>query len=87
MADEPKIFRDRFLADRMRLRADMDGLPRAHELRTLADALDGMDEALDIQGIQTNVVHVRNAMAVWDSAYKAWSDYTGEQPQRNWRGH
>jgi hypothetical protein len=66
---------------RMRLRADMDGLPRCHELRTLADAIDAMDADLQYQSTKTSVVDVQMAMRVWDAARRAWTSYTGEQAQ------
>lgn len=66
----------------MRLRADMDGLPRSHELRTLADAIDAMDVMLEDQSTKTSIFDVQTALRVWDSARRAWSAYTGEVPQR-----
>lgn len=66
---------DRDLPQRMRLRADSDGLPGDHALRTRADALDAAVAGF-FAPIQT--VPVARMVGAWARARRVWCDYTGE---------
>lgn len=56
------------LPDRMRARADADGLPADHPLRVRADELDAADAE-----------NARQLVGRWARARRAWSDHTGEE--------
>lgn len=63
------------LADKMRARADRDGLPADHEMRKLADAFD----RASVGHLSTpQTVAVRGFFGAWAKARGAWSRYTGE---------
>ena len=63
------------LGDKMRARADLDGLPDDHEMRQLADAFD--KAAYGYAG-EPQTVTVRQFMGHWARARKCWCNYTGE---------
>jgi len=63
------------LADKMRARADADGLPEDHELRTKAQAF---DEAVGGYYATEQTKTVQQFMGAWARARKAWCAYTGE---------
>lgn len=63
------------LADRMRARADADGLPASHDVRTTADK---MERAAEVAGREGGVDNVRAMLSAWVRARKAWNAYTGE---------
>lgn len=63
------------LGDKMRARADLDGLPADHEMRQLADAF---DKASYGYAGEPQTVTVKQFMGHWARARKCWCDYTGE---------
>lgn len=63
------------LAGWMLARADADGLPADHQLRTLAKAF---DEATRGYMAEPQTVTVKDFMAAWARADRAWCDYSGE---------
>jgi len=60
------------LAKKMVSRADADGLPNNHNLRTLAAEL---DNAPPLDG---SVEAIKSLLGRWARARRAWCDYTGE---------
>lgn len=63
------------LPSRMRARADADGLPADHELRTLADALDAA--VVGFFG-EPQTVPVARFVGSWARARTVWCAYSGE---------
>jgi hypothetical protein len=63
------------LSIQMRARADADGLPPDHDLRTKAVAF---DEATRGFYAEPQTVPVAKFMGAWARARRAWCDYTGE---------
>lgn len=58
---------DSVLTDKMRARADADGLPADHALRVRADELDAADTE-----------QPKQLLGRWARARRAWHEYTGE---------
>ena len=66
---------DTELAGRMVIRADKDGLPEDHDIRTKAQAFE--DAAVGFYAAdQTHTV--KQLMGSWARAKRVWSEYTGE---------
>lgn len=63
------------LGDKMRARADLDGLPADHEMRQLADAF---DKASYGYAGEPQTYSAKQFMGHWARARKFWSNYTGE---------
>lgn len=63
------------LSKKMRSRADADGLPADHHLRTLADAFDASTKGFYAQ---PQTVTTGIFMRDWTRARRAWCDYSGE---------
>lgn len=63
------------LGDKMRARAELDGLPADHDMRRLADEF---DKASCGYAGEPQTVSVRQFMGHWARAKKCWSEYTGE---------
>lgn len=66
---------DKDLSQRMRQRADADGLPAGHALRTQADAL---DQARAGYLAPQPTHNVKQFVGAWARARRAWCDYSGE---------
>ena len=66
---------DTDLGRRMRARADADGLPADHQLRTHADAFD--KAATGVYGTP-QTTSVTEFMGAWARARKVWCAYSGE---------
>jgi len=64
------------LSDKMRARADADGLPADHPLRTEADAFDAATDGFF--GTPQTVL-VPKYMGTWARARRVWCEYSGEQ--------
>lgn len=63
------------LSDRMRERADADGLPADHALREHADKLDA---AVDGFFGQPQTMKVAQFVGTWARCRRAWCEYSGE---------
>jgi hypothetical protein len=63
------------LGDKMRARADLDGLPADHEMRLLAGEFD--KAAYGYAG-EPQTYSVKQFMGHWARARKCWCNYTGE---------
>lgn len=63
------------LPEQMRARADFEGLPPGHELRTKAAAL---DQAILGFFSEHQTVTVQQFVGAWARARKAWCAHTGE---------
>ena len=63
------------LGNKMRARADLDGLPSDHGMRQLADAF---DKAAYRYAVEPQTVTARQFIGHWARARKCWCNYTGE---------
>jgi hypothetical protein len=63
------------LGDRMRRRAEADGLPADHELRRRAEAFD--NATAGYYG-EPQTITTQQFLGAWARARKAWCAYTGE---------
>lgn len=63
------------LSQKMRARADADGLPDDHQLRTQADAF---DEATARFYSNPQTISAPKFMGTWARTRRTWCDYSGE---------
>ena len=66
---------DTSLSEKMLARANIDGLPADHEMRTRATEF---NEATKGFYCEPQICDVKKFMGCWSRARRTWCDYTGE---------